>query len=157
MTLLFAFLASHLKDIKIYDIFDMLSIRHPQDSDTCHASLIRTHLEQLGYGEQTQLTILTDDEDALRLFAREATGGTITPILDWFHIAMRVQHLKQLACGLSTRVPTHAAATAKIQEDLERLHWRLWYGRIDAVDVSIQPLKQSIGAFRRYCKNQPMY
>ena len=70
---------------------------------------------------------------------------------------MRIQHLKQLACGLSTRVPIHAAATAKIQEELERLHWRLWHGRTDAVDVSIQRLKQSIGAFRRYRKNRQMY
>ena len=63
---------------------------------------------------------------------------------------MRVQHLKQLARRLSIRVPTHAAATAKIRDELERLHWRLWHGRTHAVDVSIRRLSKAIGAFRRY-------
>ena len=121
-------------------------------------SLIRTNLKRLGYNRQaTRLTVLTDGEDALRMFARDATGATITPILDWFHIAMRVQHLKQLARGLSTRVPTHAAATAKIQGELERLHWRLWHGHTDAVDDSIGRLAKSIGAFRRHRAKRRMY
>ncbi len=113
-------------------------------------TLIRTRLNQLGYRENTKLTVLSDGEDGLRSFALAATGAPIRPILDWFHIAMRVQHLKQLARGLSTRGPTHAAATAKIRDELERLHWRLWHGRTNAVDVSIRRLSKAIGAFRRY-------
>ena len=63
---------------------------------------------------------------------------------------MRVQHLKQTARGLSKRVTTHATATAKIRDELDRLHWRLWHGRVDAVDVSLKRLRKSIGAYRRY-------
>ena len=61
-----------------------------------------------------------------------------------------MQHLKQLARGLSTRAATHAAATAKIRDEIEQLHWRLWHGRTNAVEVSIRRLSKAIGAFRRY-------
>ncbi|MGI9336652.1 MAG: hypothetical protein ACR2RL_26165, partial [Gammaproteobacteria bacterium] len=72
-----------------------------QDSTVRHSTLIRANLKRLGFVENTEVTVLTDGEDALRMFARQATGKAITPILDFFHIAMRVQHLKQLAKGLS--------------------------------------------------------
>jgi hypothetical protein len=126
-----------------------------EEASTRPAALIRTQLDHLGYADHTPLTVLTDGEDALRLFAREATGGPVTAILEWFHLAMRVHHLKQLARGLSTRVPTHAAAAANIQEELERLHWRLWHGRTDAVDVSLQRLQKAIRAFSKYQRQRP--
>ena len=81
--------------------------------------------------------------------------GPVTTILEWFHIAMRVHHLKQLARGLSTRVPTHAAAAANRQEELDRLPWRLWHGRTDAVDVSLHRLKTAIQAFSKSQRQRP--
>jgi hypothetical protein len=44
------------------------------------------------------------------------------PILDWFHIAMRLQHLKQVAGGLSADDPERTAAKAAIVAEVERLH-----------------------------------
>jgi hypothetical protein len=122
-----------------------------------HAALIRSQLDYLGYQDHNPLTVLSDGEDALQGFARQAASGPTTAILEWFHIAIRVHHLQQAARGLSTRVPTHAAAAAKIQAELERLHWRLWHGRTDAVDVSLQRLKTSIRAFSKYLRKRPWY
>jgi hypothetical protein len=79
------------------------------------------------------------------VFVREAAGGPVTAILEWFHIAMRVHHLQQLARGLSTRVPTHAAAAAKIQAELERLHWRLWHGRTDGPTLTFRAKSDGLG------------
>lgn len=67
---------------------------------------LQAHLDHLGFSsESSTLTVLTDGEDALRNAVRQATGAPITPILDYFHIAMRLQHAKQAAQNLSTRVP----------------------------------------------------
>jgi hypothetical protein len=128
-----------------------------EDASRRHASLIRTQLDHLGYKEHALLTVLSDGEDALQVFAREAAGGPVTAILEWFHLGIRVHHLQQVARGLSTRVPTHAAAAANIQEELERLHWRLWHGRTDAVDVSLHRLKTAIRAFSKYQRKRPWY
>ena len=60
------------------------------------------------------------------------------PILDWFHIAMRLQHLTQTADGLSSDDPERAAAKAVIVEEVDRLRWRLWNGKAkDAQPASI--------------------
>jgi hypothetical protein len=42
---------------------------------------------------------------------------------------MRLQHLKQIASGLSTDDPARVAAKAMIVEEVERLRWRLWNGK----------------------------
>ena len=91
--------------------------------------LIRTHLERAGYHSTTELTVLTDGDKGLSNLAQQAVNAPITPILDWFHIAMRIQQMKQTAKGLSTRVLTHRQAKKAIQDELEKLHWRLWHGR----------------------------
>jgi len=114
--------------------------------------LIRTHLERTGYHRATELTVLTDGDKGLCNLARQAVSTPITPILDWFHIAMRIQHMKQTAKGLSTRVLTHRQARKAIQDELEKLHWRLWHGRTRSVDESIKKLSDSIRRFRYYNK-----
>jgi hypothetical protein len=53
-------------------------------------------------------------------------------MLDWFHIAMRLQHLEQIARGLSADDPAQVAAKAVIVAEVDRLHWRLWNGKARA-------------------------
>ena len=50
-------------------------------------------------------------------------------MLDCFHVAMRLQHLKQFADSLLADDPARVAAKAVIVEDVERLHWRIWNGK----------------------------
>ena len=115
-------------------------------------NLIRIKLHECGYSVDTDLTVLTDGELGLSELCRETTDSDNVPILDWFHIAMRLQHLKQYAAGLSRRVKTHREAQIAIQEELEKLHWRLWNGRTDSVEKSIAKLSSSIRRFRHYMK-----
>ena len=42
---------------------------------------------------------------------------------------MRLQHLTQVAGGLSSEGPERAAAKAAVVEEVERLRWRLWNGK----------------------------
>jgi hypothetical protein len=70
-------------------------------SDTAIAMLIRRSVETLGWTGTTDLTAFTDGCSGLQSILT-AAGVTKPPILDWFHIAMRLQHAKQAATGLST-------------------------------------------------------
>jgi hypothetical protein len=50
---------------------------------------------------------------------------------------MRLQHLKQVAGGLSTDDPEQSAVRVAIVEEVERLHWRLWNGKTKDAEISI--------------------
>ncbi len=52
----------------------------------------------------------------------EPTPCTAGAIHTWFHVAMRLQHLKQIADGLSADDPARVAAKAVIVAEVERLH-----------------------------------
>jgi hypothetical protein len=126
------------------------------DSSEC-PRIVREHLEQSGATQQTELTALTDGDEGLRNLARAAASGRpLRIILDWFHLAMRLRPVEQIAQGLRTRVPTHVAAKTKISDALEHLHWRLWHGKLDALGECYEQVREAISAFRRHAKGKPM-
>jgi hypothetical protein len=54
---------------------------------------------------------------------------------------MRLQHLKQIAGGLSADDPQQVAAKAVIVAEVERLHWRLWNGKAKNARTSIDRIR----------------
>jgi hypothetical protein len=94
------------------------------NSDAEIAVMIRRSLETVGRAADTELTEFTDGAPGLRSILSEA-GRKKPPIADWFHIAMRSQHAKQVASGLSTNTPDRMQAKAVIVPKGERLHWRI--------------------------------
>src|SRR3954470_19323208 len=69
-------------------------------NDTDLAALIRGSLDAVGRTKETVLSAFTDGCPGLRRILLDA-GITELPILDWFHLAMRLQHLTQVAGSLS--------------------------------------------------------
>ena len=109
-------------------------------TDTDLAGLIRRSLDAVGRTEGTVLTAFTDGCPGLRRILLDA-GVEGLPILDWFHVAMRLQHLTQIAGGLLSDGPERAAAKAVIVEEVERLRWRLWNGKATDAKVSIDRIR----------------
>jgi hypothetical protein len=64
-------------------------------ADTDITTLIRQNLRAVGRTDDTEVTAFTDGCPGLR-----SIGITTPPFLDWFHIAMRIQHAAQTAGGL---------------------------------------------------------
>jgi hypothetical protein len=50
--------------------------------------------------------------------------------LDWFHLAMRVQHVAQAATGWPDTTETDRQAGTRLTETIERIRWRLWHGQV---------------------------
>jgi hypothetical protein len=98
--------------------------------------LINRNLDAVGRTAHTALSAFTDGCPALRRILADA-GVTAAPFLDWFHIGMRLQHLKQVASGLSCADPSRVAAKAVIVAEVDRLHWRLWNGKATNARISI--------------------
>jgi hypothetical protein len=61
---------------------------------------------------------------------------------------MRLQHLKQIAGGLSADDPQQAAAKAAIVAEVERLHWRLWNGKAKNAQTSIDRIRALMHHFQ---------
>ena len=110
-------------------------------------ALISCSLDAVGRTADTALTAFTDGCPGLRGLLADA-GVTTPPTLDWFHIAMRLQHLKQIADGLSADDPAQVAARAVIVEEVERLHWRIWNGKAQDAQVSIDRIRAVMHHFK---------
>ena len=82
----------------------------------------------MGRTDTTAVTAFTDGCPGLRTVLANA-GVTKPPILDWFHIAMRLQHTKLAAANLSTDSPDRVMAKAAIVAEVERLRWHIWNGK----------------------------
>ena len=116
-------------------------------TDTDVKVLICRSLDAVGRTEDTALTAFTDGCSGLRRILADA-GISELPILDWFHIGMRLQHLKQTAGGLTADDPARVAAKAVIVEEVERLHWRLWNGKAKDAQISIDRIRAVMHHFQ---------
>ena len=69
------------------------------------------------------LAFLSDGEDSIRSLRWHLSPG-VQHVLDWFHLAMRLQRLRQFLVGL-----THldSAVGTQMQTALERTKWSLWH------------------------------
>jgi hypothetical protein len=116
-------------------------------AETDITALIQRTLETVGRTDATEVTAFTDGCPGLRAILADA-GVTKPPILDWFHIAMRLQHTKLAAANLSTNDPDRVKAKATIVAEVERLHWRIWNGKAKNAQRSIKRIRKVMHVFK---------
>jgi hypothetical protein len=116
-------------------------------AETDFTALIQRTLETVGRTDTTEVTAFTDGCPGLRTVLANV-GVTKPPILDWFHIAMRLQHAKLAAANLSTDKPDRVAAKAMIVAEVERLHWRIWNGKAKNAQRSIKRIRKVMHVFK---------
>jgi len=111
-------------------------------------ALIRRALETMGRTGETALTAFTDGCSSLRAILA-AAGITSPPILDWFHLSMRLQHAKQVAEGLPAGEPDRQQAKAAIVEQVERLRWQTWHGKAKDARITLKRIRTLLTALER--------
>ena len=86
----------------------------------------RQALAAAGVGADTPATVLCDGDAGLWQLQREVLPNA-TPVLDWWHAAVRFEHALQAArsLGAGTAEPRLAGTAVR---GLERAKWRLWHG-----------------------------
>ncbi len=90
--------------------------------------LLRAALLDQGWREGDAVTAISDGDPALPALVRSATAGPVEPILDWFHLSMRVHHVEQVMRGLCALEPLPLVLPDHAQIDVERLRSLLWNG-----------------------------
>ena len=111
-------------------------------------ALIRRTLDTLGRTSGTALTAFTDGCSGLRAILA-AAGIAGPPIADWFHLAMRLQHAKQVAEALPAEDPNQQQAKAEIVTEVERLRWRTWNGKAKDARTTLKRLRSLLPALKR--------
>ena len=112
-------------------------------ADTDISVGIQQSLRAVGRTDDTEVTAFTDGCPGLRSILVDA-GITAPPFLDWFHIAMRIQHAAQTAGGLPTDNPGTLQAKSVIVDEVERLRWRIWNGKAKNAKRSIDRVRKVI-------------
>ena len=84
-------------------------------------------LVRAGVRGGTSATVLSDGDAGLWHLQRAVLPGA-TVVLDWFHIAMRFEHVLKSAAGLGAGT-ANAHFGEVSRRNVERAKWRLWHGR----------------------------
>ncbi len=116
--------------------------------------ITRRVLAEVGVGRETGLTAFTDGAGAMRQLAARI-GADGLPILDWHHIAMRLQPIRQAAAALGTRVPSQVKAKKAICKAVESIRWSLWHGKANAVRKAANRTRDALRRYRYEAK--PLY
>ena len=69
-------------------------------------------------------------------------------IIDWFHIAMKIQPLQQMADGLARRQDGENQVFLGLAERIRSLKWRLWNGQVDRAIALTSQIKRDLAQLR---------
>jgi hypothetical protein len=104
----------------------------PAEADRQHQQLRRV-LQGVGATASTPVTILSDGADGPRSLGEAASVGPTRHVADWFHLAMRIQHVAQTAKGWPADTPGEREGGARLAGAVEHIRWRLWRGSESAI------------------------
>jgi hypothetical protein len=94
-------------------------------------------LKSQGMQMNQQVTFLSDGGDTVRQL-QLYLNPQAEHLLDWFHVAMRVTVMTQMAKGLEGKDVTIQSGVLK---ELERSKWYLWHGNVYEACISIDNLE----------------
>jgi len=93
------------------------------------ASQLRRDLMSLGWDREQTVTVISDGEPALPNLVRNAVGGKVRHILDWWHISMRVKHIENAVRGL-LQSKGFSGLPLLFERPADTLRWYLWHGKV---------------------------
>ena len=86
---------------------------------------------------QPQVCMIIDGAIGLQGLHRQMPFP-VTPVLDWFHISMRVRYLEQIAKGLHTKSETEHHTKSLLSKLTTKLRWCYWHASFDKAESKIR-------------------
>jgi hypothetical protein len=96
-------------------------------------------LGQEGYRGFGDVAVISDGAEILKRLPRAMPKPT-THIIDWFHIAMKIQPMQQIADHIARSRPDEPETSPSIAQRVRAVKWRLWHGRINRAIRDLQEL-----------------
>jgi hypothetical protein len=96
-------------------------------------------LEQKGYRGFGDIAVISDGAEILKRLPRAMPKPT-AHIIDWFHIAMKLQPMQQIADHMARSRRGDPEASLSIDRRIRAVKWRLWHGRTNRAIQDLQEL-----------------
>lgn len=90
------------------------------------------------------MTVTSDGAEILKRLPRAMPKPT-KHIIDWFHIAMKIQPMQQIADHMVRSCSDIASTLLSIDREIKAVKWRLWHGHVDR---AIGDLEQLVTKFK---------
>ncbi|PWJ88145.1 hypothetical protein C8D77_11238 [Mesorhizobium loti] len=87
--------------------------------------------------------MISDGAEILKRLPRAMPRPT-SHIIDWFHIAMKLQPMQQIADHMVRSRADGARPLPTLHRDIRAVKWRLWHGRVDRAIRDLEQLLESI-------------
>src|SRR5580693_7880432 len=87
-------------------------------------------LQSEGYAGRGELTVLSDGAEIMKRLPKVLPQPT-TYIIDWFHIAMKIQPLQQVADHIVRWRDAGNSEMVHVDANVRSLKWKLWHGQTD--------------------------
>ena len=89
----------------------------------------------IGYGfGNGDVTVISDGAEIMKRLPKALPKPT-AHILDWFHIAMKIQPLQQMAGQIDRKSTIRSGHPISISDDIRSVKWKLWHGQsVRAID-----------------------
>ncbi|CDX53612.1 hypothetical protein MPL1032_180067 [Mesorhizobium plurifarium] len=84
-------------------------------------------LEEVGYRGFGDVTVISDGAEILKQLPRGMPKPT-THIIDWFHVAMKMQPMQQIADHMVRSLSRSVEALLSTDRDVRGVQWPLWHG-----------------------------
>jgi hypothetical protein len=83
-------------------------------------------LQSEGYAGRGEVTVFSDRAEIMKRLPKPTTH-----IIDWFHIAVKIQPLQQIADYVARWHHAASREMANVDADVRSLKWKLWHAQTD--------------------------
>ena len=96
-------------------------------------------LGQEGYCGFGEVAVISDGAEILKRLLRAMPRPT-AHIIDWFHIAMKIQPMQQIADHMARSRPDEQETSPPLARRVRAVKWRLWHGHVNRAIRDLQEL-----------------
>ena len=98
-----------------------------------------------GYVGRGQLTVISDGAEIMKRLPKALPKPT-THIIDWFHIAMKIRPLQQVAGYIVGTSGGRNGQSKSIDDDIRSVKWKLWHGQTDRAIDRLEKIMAALAA-----------
>ena len=101
-----------------------------------------------GYSGHGEVTVLSDGAEIMKRLPKALPTPT-THIIDWFHLAMKIRPMQQIANHIVSSRPIPYGILAVIDEEIKALKWKLWHGQVERAICALEKIIEDMDELGR--------
>ena len=102
-------------------------------------------LQHEGYLGRGEVTVISDGAEIMKRLPKALPKPT-SHIIDWFHIAMKIQPLQQMADHIVRTSASRIGGAISIADDIRSVKWKLWHGQTDRAIGRLEKIMADLAA-----------